>query len=65
MLHRPVTKTETTVIHRNSSVVTKRMFTAQNITHAFAYSAPQTPQLVREGSGRDGRGIEREREGRE
>jgi len=52
----------TTGINRNSSVVTKRMFWAHNITHTFAYSAPQTPQRVGEGKW-EGRKGERKRTG--
>ena len=37
----------TTVIHRNSFVVTKRVFRAQNITYAFAYSVHEPPSWLR------------------
>jgi len=51
-----------TVIRRNSFVVTKRIFRAQNITYAFAYSVHEPPSWLRGSSMRgamkgEGRGI--------
>jgi len=55
----------TTVIHRKSFVVTKHVFWAQNIIHAFAYSVHEPPSWLRRSSWRGGMKGERKRRGGE